>query len=168
MSKNIISLGQFGPFELSYNTKKDRLKAKADDITMTCTPEDAEHHAVSFPALSAAGEQLDNMKEHHEAHCKKHGALDEEGFPVDMPAELKGIFKAFDEATTIHSKDDIPEEMRKQMIAEGIDLDSGNVKVLKVDMGKLLEGDLPGLLGSAMAEEVEQHLAEVKKDTEKQ
>lgn len=167
MSKNIISLGQFGPFELSYNVKKDRLKAHADDVTMTCTPEDAKHHAASFPALSAAGEQLENVQEHHEAHCQKHGALDEDGYPEDMPAELKELFKAFDGATTLHTKDDLPEEMLEKMRAEGIDIDSGNVKVVKIDMGKLLEGDLPGLLGTAMAEEVEQHLAKVK-DTDKQ
>lgn len=98
MSNNLppksVSLGQFGPFELSVKPRKDRLVAKAEDITLSCPIGDAMHHVQTYPALAEAFARFMQLGVHLLTCDGDHGEgepekdTEEEKSPAEMLDEL--------------------------------------------------------------------------------
>lgn len=132
-------LGQSGPFALSYNAKKDRLYAKADDVTLSCSPQDAPNHKEDYPALAEAFGRLVDVAMHELMCPVNHGHEEtepEDDGGLEMPAPLR----------------DMLDGLAKSLLTK-----------VKVAPGTP-EADLPGRPASEAPEGMKEMLAQIAKD----
>lgn len=158
-------LGTYGPFALSYNSKKDRLYAKADDVSMYCNPSDAPRHVESFPALAEAFSRL-VFNELHSLLCPMdHSHDNEEGEPTIGDGVEDGLQQVFDQMEDDARKSfaqgspDMPQELRDLLNG----LAKSAVTEIRVPKGTP-EAYLPGRPASEAPEHMKPMLESLAKD----
>lgn len=134
MSKHIIELGDHGPFALTMNTKSGKVKAKADDVTLSCHFDDTINHGETYPPLYEAGRRFANVIEDHEENCPCRSG-------DDLPDGIKELVESLGDLATVEevSEEDVPAEMLAEMREAGVTKDTHRIKVVKVDLSELMK-----------------------------